>query len=142
MSSLWTAWYARKLRKAQAIEQAHQQYGPIIRIGPNELSFSNPNALRAIYGHGSRLPKAEFYQGGKFTHLDNVFSMRNIQAHSARRAVMAPVFSQRFVATYIPIMRHKISQAFEAMRKEGNDGSKLVDLYHWAHALALDVVCE
>lgn len=124
------------------IGRAHQKYGPVIRVGPNELSFSNPNALKVIYGHGTRLPKSDFYKGGKFTDLDNVFSMRSIPAHSARRGVMAPVFSQRFVASYIPIIRNKISQAFDTMDKLGLQGSKTIDLYHWVHSLSLDIVCE
>src|ERR1700744_1165050 len=28
----------------------HRQYGDVVRLGPNMLSFSNPKALKTIYG--------------------------------------------------------------------------------------------
>ncbi|KAK5046780.1 hypothetical protein LTR84_007133 [Exophiala bonariae] len=139
-SRIWSASAARKLRKAQAVQDAHQRYGPVVRIAPDELSFADPSTLKAIYGHGSRLPKTEFYTGGKFTEVDNVFSMRDIHQHSGRRAVMAPVFSHRFVASYVPAMYEKLSQTFNMMATLSANGTKPVDVYHWVHNFALDVV--
>jgi hypothetical protein len=94
---------ARKLLKAEAVHAAQQKYGPIVGITPNVLSF--------LYGHGDRMPKPDFYAGGKFTDHENMFSMRGIMLHSERRAVMAPVFSHIFVSTFIPLTQHKIEQA-------------------------------
>lgn len=28
----------------------HEKYGPVVRLGPNTLSFSDPDALKTIYG--------------------------------------------------------------------------------------------
>lgn len=28
----------------------HKKYGPVVRLGPNTLSFSDPEALKTIYG--------------------------------------------------------------------------------------------
>jgi len=28
----------------------HKKYGPVVRLGPNVLSFSDPDALKTIYG--------------------------------------------------------------------------------------------
>lgn len=108
-----------------------------MRIGPSELSFSSPDALKTIYGHGRRLPKTDFYAGGKFTHIDNVFSMRDPREHSGRRAVMAPVFSTKFVSTYIPVIGQKLTQTFDMMKA----GKSPVDLYQFVHMFSLDVVC-
>ncbi|EXJ58260.1 hypothetical protein A1O7_05685 [Cladophialophora yegresii CBS 114405] len=36
----------------------HDQHGHIVRLGPNALSFSSPEALKAIYGLNNRLTKA------------------------------------------------------------------------------------
>ncbi len=35
----------------------HDRYGDIVRLGPNSLSFSSPEALKAIYGLNVRLTK-------------------------------------------------------------------------------------
>lgn len=30
---------------------AHERYGPVVRIAPNEVSFVDKDALTAVYGH-------------------------------------------------------------------------------------------
>ena len=141
-SSLWSASAARKLRKAQAIQEAHERYGPVVRIAPTELSFSDPEVLKAVYGHGRGLPKTDFYSGGKFTSTDNIFSMRNRSQHSGRRAIMASVFSQAHISTYIPMISQKIKETLDQLAAHSAGGSRPVDIYHWVHSFSLDVVCE
>ena len=44
------------------IHRLHQQYGPVVRIGPSEVSFSSLDAMREIYmSGGSGYDKTEFY---------------------------------------------------------------------------------
>lgn len=40
-----------------ALQKLHDRYGDIVRIGPNALSFSDPEAVKAIYGLTNRLNK-------------------------------------------------------------------------------------
>jgi hypothetical protein len=35
----------------RAIHALHELYGPVVRIGPNNLSFINPQAWKDIYAH-------------------------------------------------------------------------------------------
>lgn len=35
----------------------HEKYGDIVRVGPNELSFADPKAIREIYGPGGSSQK-------------------------------------------------------------------------------------
>lgn len=37
--------------RSKHVYQLHAQGQPIIRIGPNSLSFSSPKAIKDIYGH-------------------------------------------------------------------------------------------
>jgi hypothetical protein len=30
--------------------ELHRKYGPVVRLGPNTLSFSDPDSLKTIYG--------------------------------------------------------------------------------------------
>ena len=58
------------------LTEAHLKYGDVIRVGPSEVSVSNPGYMKAIYGHGVPVVKTEFYTGGTFTGNDNIFTMR------------------------------------------------------------------
>lgn len=39
------------------LRKLHDQLGDVVRVGPNALSFSNPEAIKAIYGLNNRLNK-------------------------------------------------------------------------------------
>jgi hypothetical protein len=44
------------------IHRLHQKYGPVVRLGPNEVSFTSLEALKEIYtSGGSGYDKTEFY---------------------------------------------------------------------------------
>ena len=44
------------------IHRLHQQYGPVVRLSPNEVSFTSLEALKEIYtSGGSGFDKTEFY---------------------------------------------------------------------------------
>lgn len=44
------------------IHELHKEFGPVVRLGPNEVSFTSVEALREIYqSGGSGYDKTEFY---------------------------------------------------------------------------------
>lgn len=45
----WRFYLAYKRRPESEYRRLHDQHGDIIRIGPNQLSFSNPEAVKTIY---------------------------------------------------------------------------------------------
>jgi hypothetical protein len=48
--------------RREYIHHLHQQYGPVVRLGPNEVSFTSVEALKEIYSSGgSGYDKTEFY---------------------------------------------------------------------------------
>ena len=49
-TNLWKVWYAFNSAQEQEYVDIHRKYGDIVRIGPNELSFADPQALHDIYG--------------------------------------------------------------------------------------------
>lgn len=56
--------------------QLHEKHGDVIRIGPDELTFSNAAALLDIYKAGRIIEKGPMYDG--FTSFKpNVFGLRD-----------------------------------------------------------------
>ena len=44
------------------IHDLHEKYGPVVRLGPNEVSFASPEAVKEIYiSGGSGYDRTEFY---------------------------------------------------------------------------------
>ena len=48
-------------RKSERIHAAHEKYGPVVRVGPNEISFSDPAAAREIYTSNNFVKEETFY---------------------------------------------------------------------------------
>ena len=58
----------------------HKQYGPIIRIAPNEISTAELSAIPKIYKHAKPLAKTDFYAvwgGGTISEQLDQFSETN-----------------------------------------------------------------
>jgi hypothetical protein len=49
------------------VHKAHQK-NPIVRIGPNSLSFGDARAVQDILGHGTPVTKEDFYKVVAGTH--------------------------------------------------------------------------
>lgn len=49
-SSLWKLQAVWKRNMHRENIRVHEDYGPIVRIGPNHVSLSDPQSMRAIYG--------------------------------------------------------------------------------------------
>jgi len=73
-----------------------RKYGPLARIGPNELLCTDPDSLRKISAVRSPYTKGDFYDSGRITPgVDNVVSMRDESEHKAMRARMAPAYAAK-----------------------------------------------
>jgi hypothetical protein len=55
----WIIWQRYLGRETKAIHDAHRRLGPIVRLGPRELSVNSADALRVIYS--DRFDKDAFY---------------------------------------------------------------------------------
>ncbi|KLO15624.1 cytochrome P450 [Schizopora paradoxa] len=61
ISKFWAMWIAFSGRQHVVYKELHEKHGPFVRIGPNELSISDPNAIPAVLGVGG-LPRGRFYE--------------------------------------------------------------------------------
>jgi hypothetical protein len=61
-TSLWLMKHELSSNRRPYIHQLHRRYGPVVRLGPNEVSFTSLEALKEIYtSGGSGYDKTEFY---------------------------------------------------------------------------------
>lgn len=61
-TSLLLKWHELHATRTKYIHALHQHYGPVVRIAPNEVSFTSYEAVKEIYcSGGSGYDKTEFY---------------------------------------------------------------------------------
>jgi hypothetical protein len=50
LTDWWRFWDVYKRRPEVTHIQLHAKHGDVVRLGPNDLSFADPKALKTIYG--------------------------------------------------------------------------------------------
>lgn len=61
-TSLWIKYQEFTANRRESIHDLHEKYGPVVRLGPNEVSFTSLDAIKEIYSSGgSGYDKTEFY---------------------------------------------------------------------------------
>ena len=82
---------AHKGFRSQALLEAHKK-SPVVRIGPNSLSYGDPRAIKDIYGHNTKCTKDLMYAelAGTHFHLADVLDKPE---HARKRKVMSSAFA-------------------------------------------------
>ena len=62
VSGVWRVWYTWYHRHEKPLVKLHEEYGEVVRIAPNVLSFSDPRAIKDIYGAQQNFPKVAFFK--------------------------------------------------------------------------------
>lgn len=127
--------------RADYIHALHQQYGPIVRVAPNEIAVNDPASFKEIHRIGSGFLKTNWYEYlntngvGK---CPGVFNMTNSKDHAARRKLLARGFSQRYLREqWEDIVREKIDLAVARIKSDATSGT--ADVLKWWTYLATDV---
>lgn len=126
-----------------AIQKQHNQYGPVLRISPNELSFASVSSLKSIYGHRSdgkaAVLKSEHYDmlGAGFG-APSIGSERNPHDHNEMRKSLSSALSQK-AATDREGIVHGLIDKF-ILRLESHGVETKINLTHWYDYLTLDIL--
>ncbi|KAL3479193.1 cytochrome P450 [Aspergillus californicus] len=137
-ASAWTGgFWNRKMY------EAHQRYGDIVRIAPNELSFATAQAFRDIYGAPSKtrklFPKSDrFYDNGH----PNIAFVLDPEEHARQHRMFAPQFRPSAVRTQEPIVHAHVDSWVHQIAARGRDGTIPLDMSKWFEWLTFDIIGE
>ncbi|KAF3224834.1 hypothetical protein TWF106_003279 [Orbilia oligospora] len=124
ITDLYGGYHAWTGRHHYHLYELHKKYGPVIRYGPNRVSFNSATAVKDIYGATRPLRKSAGYRAlllsgnvfSLFTSIDKSF-------HGKRRRIMSHGFSDAALRSYEPIVQERIDKFLEILTKEaGADG--------------------
>ncbi|KEF58607.1 uncharacterized protein A1O9_06533 [Exophiala aquamarina CBS 119918] len=121
-------------RKSERVHDAHLKYGPVVRVGPNELSFADPAAVRDIYTSEIFTKEESFY----VDIVKLMASLRDAEAHKQRRKLLLRGFSQAAMLEFEDDMSTKIEAMLNGWAAISHRGS--INVYPWLHWLGFDVV--
>ncbi|GAA89307.1 cytochrome P450 [Aspergillus luchuensis IFO 4308] len=139
LTDLWRVWKQYLRTRTVAVHKAHLKYGSIVRVGPTHLSFSTPEAIRHIYGHGTPALKDDFYQTFNSTHL-NVSDAQDRDIHSIKRKRFAIAFSQKRIVELEHVVQdhlRRVSRILDSSKGEEVDMKQI--MMHLLYNLIFDI---
>ncbi|KAL4889689.1 benzoate 4-monooxygenase cytochrome P450 [Aspergillus ambiguus] len=115
ISDLPLVYLSHKGIRSKTLLEAHRKH-PVLRIGPNALSYADPNAIRDIYGHGTKCNKDLFYSelSGTHFHLADVVDKGE---HARKRKVLSSAYAIKNLENWehkVVDMSRRLVKAFDA----------------------------
>ncbi|KAL2047631.1 hypothetical protein N7G274_000673 [Stereocaulon virgatum] len=93
ITSKWLTFKELAGNRSLAVAKAHEKYGPVIRLAPDELSFSDRSCIKELYMAGSKFPKSRRYVAfASGTRAS--FDMTDKDQHRERRNLIRHVLAQ------------------------------------------------
>ena len=127
------------------VKKLHDKYGPIVRLMPTELSFSDPQAWKDIYGHRQGHP--QFHKDP--IHVGSVqdipgsaattLTMSDDDNHARQRRALAHAFSQKALLEQESIIRGYVDLFIERLTPFATSG-KVVNMCNWFNYTTFDII--
>ncbi|KAJ5747974.1 uncharacterized protein N7511_009670 [Penicillium nucicola] len=126
----------------QEIKRLHQQYGEVVRIAPDELSFTNGDAWKAIYGtrvgHGQKSKDFRFYAPTVNGAASIIVS--GDADHSRFRRLLSHAFSDNSLRQQEPIIKGYVDLLMQRLRENIACGKTAVDMVAWYNFTTFDII--
>ncbi|KXX75322.1 putative sterigmatocystin biosynthesis P450 monooxygenase STCB [Madurella mycetomatis] len=94
-SRLWILGIRFTHRENRTLHAAHYRLGPVIRVGPYELSINDIESVRTVYQGGFEKPA--WYSVFDNYGVPCMFSSRSADEHSARKRLISHVYSKSYI---------------------------------------------
>lgn len=154
-------WLARYTRLWKTISTAsehthwdhvelHRKYGPVVRIAPNEVSLSSPEAARTLLSAGKRFYKTKFYYVFPPPENPDIFTEIREDVHAQKKKVANVPYSMAAMQQLNPFIDDTIELLMAKMDAMAEDpegqsltsGKPIANLGNWLHWFAFDVLGE
>ncbi|KAI3319149.1 cytochrome P450 family protein [Xylariaceae sp. AK1471] len=142
-----TGWYeayydvVKKGKFLFEIERMHEQYGPIVRINPHELSIRDPEYYDKLYVAGSVRPTDNYVAFANGIDLEGSHLLTTgHELHRKRRKPLEPFFSRLGVTRLEPMVAEVCEKLIIGRFESFKGTGRVVRLDHAFLAFAGDVI--
>ncbi|KAI3326719.1 cytochrome P450 CYP4/CYP19/CYP26 subfamily protein [Xylariaceae sp. AK1471] len=145
VNELQRVFWVRTTRGHIIHQDLHAKYGELVRTGPNNVLFSNPEAISTVYPARSGFPKSRSYtalqpyspRGGS---LHVVFNTPDENIHRRLKTPIANLFTAKNVLSHEPQVDEVLTVLQEKLESRYVSNGQVVDLVSWMGYFAFDVM--
>ncbi|KAJ7255067.1 cytochrome P450 [Mycena haematopus] len=146
ISKLWLTFVESRGQLHLYVKELHDNYGPVVRIGPNELSITEVSLLPSILG-ANGMPKGPLWDGRQIARAKGAASKeaaggtliasRDSKHHAEARKAWNKAFIPAAVKGYEPMLIRRVAQLVDAL---GSQKDTNVDLSQWFSFFSFDLM--
>lgn len=133
-SRLWLVEHSRAGDMHTTMIALHKKHGKLVRTAPNEVSVSDPAAIKTIYGAGSKFRKSDWYSVWQGHRTFDLFGERDEKVHGKQRRLVSNIYSLDQLKKMEPYVDNTLTlflNRLEEVRKQG-----AIDMGKWAQMFA------
>ncbi|KIK57400.1 hypothetical protein GYMLUDRAFT_46274 [Collybiopsis luxurians FD-317 M1] len=135
---LWYYWHGEQGNIFKAL---HAEYGPVVRVAPNEISVADVDSVGSVLGSGG-LPKGAAYIRFRVrSGPENLVTM-NGDAHAARRRLWNRAMSTQALHEYEDIIARRASELVEVLESQISVSKGVVDITQWLNYFSFDFMSD
>jgi tryprostatin B 6-hydroxylase len=134
------------------------EYGDVVRVSPNELSYISASSVESIHGaKAGKLARGPFYSGDPNRPADSMLSTQDLEEHRWRRRGWERGFGTVQLKEYEPRVLRHLDVLVSQLRARNNSKSKVVlmhtnppltlvpatiNMTNWCEFFAYDVMSD
>lgn len=122
--------------------ELHRKYGPVVRIGPNEVSIASPEAARTLLSAGKRFFKTPFYAVFPPPENPDIFTEIREDVHAQKKRVANIPYSMAAMQQLSPFINDTIELLARKMDEHIDLAKGVFNLGAYLHYFAFDVLGE
>lgn len=141
----WIWWQHIRDNTTAAVHQAHLRHGPVVRLGPSEVSVCCVDGgLDVIYGTRERLPKTDWYQVANSHGQEPMVAIKDEHSHRERKKMLQPPYTKTALRTDTRWLNAQatLSGRLKSALDEMSSRSSTMDFYDLAFAWSVDSTTE
>ncbi|ROT37832.1 cytochrome P450 [Sodiomyces alkalinus F11] len=128
-------------RRGQYVHKLHAKYGPVVRIGPNQVDMTDMQAYKTIYSTREVFLKSPWYKVLTGNVVDAMFTTSDPHHHRRIRRLLSAPLSEAALASSHALCRKKAELAVQRMRDESREKGA-ADVYKWWMFMTTDIIGE
>ncbi|KAK4223161.1 cytochrome P450 [Podospora fimiseda] len=122
------------------VAEMHEQYGPIVRVTPDEVHWNDPEFIDTIYPTtGRKTNKPEWFSKRTGT-PDSIVSTPGHDLHRRRRNALNSFFSVASIRRLDIVMKEYTEKMLNRMEKISKSNNQVLQFHHMFKACASDVI--
>lgn len=115
------------------------KYGPVVRLGPNHVAFSDPVAFQQIYNTENSFVKSSLDEVMAESPASKYPNTAELGSHRQQRELMMPGLSEDAVNRMYDSLRSKVALTISRMGEETSQNG-FTDIYKWWTLMTADMI--